>query len=171
MRDTDAVPHAPSKNSFEYIKAGFHPEWDKDPYRVFVYTHSPEVRRKQSHSNTGRVAASTNHCLAASSGRLPWRSAHFTFYRNVFSEICSVTARSAAVGSAIMPPSTCRCHDTGIQGIRDVIRGRGSTVRATISARAGSARPRKIEALTGLDLVDAQEKLLGIPERYSGLPT
>ena len=23
---------------FEYLKAGFNPEWDKDPYRVFVYT-------------------------------------------------------------------------------------------------------------------------------------
>src|SRR5690606_28792154 len=23
---------------FEYLRAGFSPEWDKDPYRVFVYT-------------------------------------------------------------------------------------------------------------------------------------
>ena len=26
------------KMQFDYIKAGFEPEWDKDPYRVFVYT-------------------------------------------------------------------------------------------------------------------------------------
>src|SRR6476660_7414254 len=23
---------------FEYLRAGFHPEWDRDPYRVFAYT-------------------------------------------------------------------------------------------------------------------------------------
>src|SRR5687768_12974838 len=26
------------KMQFDYIRAGFEPEWDRDPYRVFVYT-------------------------------------------------------------------------------------------------------------------------------------
>ncbi len=39
MRDTGAVDQRKIEElKFEYIKAGFHPEWDMDPYRVFVYT-------------------------------------------------------------------------------------------------------------------------------------
>ena len=33
-----------------YIKAGFEPEWDKDPYRVFVYTSLQERATQVSHA-------------------------------------------------------------------------------------------------------------------------
>ena len=39
---------------FEYLKAGFHPEWDKDPYRVFAYTTVQERATQHSHAATGR---------------------------------------------------------------------------------------------------------------------
>ena len=30
---------------FAYIRSGFHPEWDRDPYRVFAYTTMQERER------------------------------------------------------------------------------------------------------------------------------
>ena len=42
---------------FEYLKAGFEPAWDKDPYRVFVYTTLQERATQVSHANTGKVAS------------------------------------------------------------------------------------------------------------------
>ena len=42
---------------FEYIKAGFEPAWDKDPYRVFVYTTLQERATQVSHANTGKLAS------------------------------------------------------------------------------------------------------------------
>ena len=48
---------------FEYLRAGFHPEWDRDPYRVFAYTTVQERATQFSHSETGkdrcRVRAAT----------------------------------------------------------------------------------------------------------------
>ena len=45
------------KMQFDYIKAGFEPEWDKDPYRVFVYTSLQERATQVSHANTGKFAS------------------------------------------------------------------------------------------------------------------
>src|SRR5512134_777453 len=44
---------------FEYLKAGFEPAWDKDPYRVFVYTTLQERATQVSHANTGKLAGET----------------------------------------------------------------------------------------------------------------
>ncbi|HKG93019.1 MAG TPA: acyl-ACP desaturase, partial [Gemmatimonadaceae bacterium] len=44
---------------FEYLRAGFEPAWDKDPYRVFVYTTLQERATQVSHANTGKVAGET----------------------------------------------------------------------------------------------------------------
>ena len=35
---------------FEYLRAGFEPAWDKDPYRVFVYTSLQERATQVSHA-------------------------------------------------------------------------------------------------------------------------
>ena len=40
---------------FAYIRSGFHPQWDRDPYRVFVYTTLQERATQYSHGNTGKV--------------------------------------------------------------------------------------------------------------------
>src|SRR5205085_1503101 len=42
---------------FEYLRAGFNPSWDKDPYRVFVYTTLQERATQVSHANTGQAAS------------------------------------------------------------------------------------------------------------------
>ena len=45
---------------FEYLRAGFHPEWDRDPYRVFAYTTVQERATQFSHSETGKIVPSTS---------------------------------------------------------------------------------------------------------------
>jgi acyl-[acyl-carrier-protein] desaturase len=42
---------------FAYLKAGFQPAWDKDPYRVFAYTTVQERATQVSHGNTGKICA------------------------------------------------------------------------------------------------------------------
>ena len=39
---------------FPYQEAGFNPDWDKDPYKVFVYTTLQEKAAQISHKNTGK---------------------------------------------------------------------------------------------------------------------
>ena len=46
---------AVEKAQFQYVRSGFEPEWDKDPYRVFVYTSAQERATQISHDGTGRV--------------------------------------------------------------------------------------------------------------------
>ena len=41
---------------FEYLRAGFEPAWDRDPYRVFVYTTLQERATQISHANTAKYA-------------------------------------------------------------------------------------------------------------------
>ena len=38
---------------FHYVESGFNPDWDKDPYKVFVYTTLQERATQISHRNTG----------------------------------------------------------------------------------------------------------------------
>ena len=40
---------------FEYLRRGFHPAWDRDPYRVFAYTTVQERATQFSHSETGKI--------------------------------------------------------------------------------------------------------------------
>ena len=49
---------------FEYIRAGFHPEWDRDPYRVFAYTTVQERATQFSHGETGRIVGEYEPRLA-----------------------------------------------------------------------------------------------------------
>jgi acyl-[acyl-carrier-protein] desaturase len=49
---------------FEYLRRGFHPEWDKDPYRVFAYTTVQERATQFSHAETGRIVGEYEPRLA-----------------------------------------------------------------------------------------------------------
>ena len=73
IRDTGVVEQRTLESlKFEYIKAGFQPEWDKDPYRVFVYTTLQERATQQSHANTGRIIGEYEPLL----GCILWKLAH-----------------------------------------------------------------------------------------------
>ena len=156
---------------FEYIKAGFNPEWDKDPYRVFVYTTLQERATQISHANTGRVIEEYEPLLGGILSKIAMEEArHFTFYRKVFTEILkrdpSEALRSAAhVLPAIdMPGITIpglqgfRRRDPPLRNLRSARLSRDRAGPAGALAHRGAGRSRRVGP-------QAQETLLEVPER------
>ena len=163
------------KAQFQYVRAGFEPEWDSDPYRVFVYTSAQERATQISHDGTGRVCGTYEptlqkilHSIAMDEAR------HFTFYRSVFNEVLKRDP-DEALDSAVkilpsidMPGHTLRNFNeyadvvrrSGIYGPRDYL----SVVEALIKVWG-------IDTLTNLKDKGkkAQEKILGIPARLKNV--
>jgi acyl-[acyl-carrier-protein] desaturase len=158
---------------YQYIEAGFDPEWEQDPYRLLAYTSLQEKATQVSHSNTGRQAA--NHeprlqrILAHISGD---ESRHYAFYRAAFGEILRHDPNQAlqslqkvTLGFAMPGHSVA-----GFDEMSDVIR------------RADIFGPRQYQriveelldhwqvgALTGLSAAgeEARDKLMKVPSRLS----
>ena len=158
---------------FEYLRAGFNPEWDKDPYRVFVYTSLQERATQVSHANTGKVAGEYEPTIAEVLANVAKEEArHYTFYRTIFKEVLARDPNGGLVSAAeIMPaidmPGASMPH---FNEMADVIR------------RAGIYGPRDylkiveeqikfwaIETMEGLDEAGkrAQERILAIPKRLT----
>jgi acyl-[acyl-carrier protein] desaturase len=171
-RDTGIIDQRKFEElKFEYVRNGFNPEWDKDPYRVFVYTTLQERATQFSHANTGRVIDQYEPLLGGILGKIAMEEArHFSFYRKVFTEILRRDP-SEALRSAVMVMPAIDMPGVTIPGFREF---------ADVIRRSGIYGPRdylrivqdqlahwKIEALEGLDEWGrkAQEKLLEIPER------
>jgi acyl-[acyl-carrier-protein] desaturase len=172
MRDTDAVHQRTLEElKFEYIKAGFHPEWDKDPYRVFVYTTLQERATQISHGNTGKVVGEYEPVLGGVLRKIAMEEArHFTFYRNVFTEILARDPSEALQSAAHIMPAIDMPGVTipGFKEFADVIRRSGIYgPRDYLRIVQDQLAHWGIEAITGLDDLGrkAQEKLLGIPDR------
>ncbi|HEX7941311.1 MAG TPA: acyl-ACP desaturase, partial [Gemmatimonadaceae bacterium] len=73
---------------FEYLRAGFEPAWDKDPYRVFVYTTLQERATQVSHANTGKLAGEYEPTIGIVLSHVAKEEArHYTFYRTIFKEV------------------------------------------------------------------------------------
>ncbi|MGQ9643773.1 MAG: acyl-ACP desaturase, partial [Ignavibacterium sp.] len=90
---------------FYYQEAGFNPNWDKDPYKVFVYTTLQERATQFSHKNTGKLVGEDEPLLNGILSNIAADEAkHFTFYRNVFKEVLKLDPNRAMVSaSEIMP--------------------------------------------------------------------
>jgi acyl-[acyl-carrier-protein] desaturase len=159
------------KMQFEYIKAGFEPEWDSDPYRVFVYTSLQERATQVSHANTGKFASEYEPLIGEVLSNVAKEEArHYTFYRSVFKAVLERDPNQGLdAASKIMPaidmPGVNMPH---FRELADVVR------------RAGIYGPREylkiveelikywsIDTLTGLNEMGrkAQEKIMGIPAR------
>lgn len=174
MRDTAAVDQRNLEMlKFEYIKAGFHPEWDKDPYRVFVYTTLQERATQMSHANTGRITGEYEPVLGGILRKIAMEEArHFTFYRRIFSEILERDPSEALVSAAFVMPAIDMPGITipGFKDFADVIRRSGIYgPRDYLRIVQENLAHWRVEALTGLDELGrkAQEKLLGIPDRLT----
>lgn len=156
---------------FEYLKAGFEPSWDADPYRVFVYTTLQERATQVSHANTGKLAGEYEPTIGVVLANVAKEEArHYTFYRTVFKEVLARDPnRGLASAAEIMPsidmPGVSMPHfremgdvvrRAGIYGPRDYLK----IVEAQIKFWA-------IDKLDGLDEIGrrAQEKIMGIPAR------
>ncbi len=156
---------------FEYLRAGFEPAWDKDPYRVFVYTTLQERATQVSHANTGKLAGEYEPIIGKVLSNVAKEEArHYTFYRAIFKEVLKrdpnrALASAAEVMPAIDMPGVNMPH---FREMADVIR------------RAGIYGPRdyqkiveeqirfwEIDRLDGLNETGkrAQEIILAIPTR------
>jgi acyl-[acyl-carrier-protein] desaturase len=158
---------------FEYLKAGFEPSWDKDPYRVFVYTTLQERATQVSHANTGKLASEYEPTIGTVLSNVAKEEArHYAFYRTIFKEVLTRDPNRALASAAEIMPSIDMpgVNMPNFREMADVIR------------RAGIYGPRDylkiveeqikfwaIDQLAGLDEVGkrAQEKILGIPARLT----
>lgn len=156
---------------FEYLRAGFEPTWDKDPYRVFVYTTLQERATQVSHANTGKLASEHEPLIGEVLSNVAKEEArHYVFYRAIFERVLARDPNRALESAAhIMPsidmPGISMPHfremadvirRAGIYGPRDYLR----IVQDAIKYWA-------IDAVSGLNEAgrQAQEKILAIPAR------
>jgi acyl-[acyl-carrier-protein] desaturase len=161
------------KLQYQYIEAGFDPEWEQDPYRLLAYTSLQEKATQIAHSNTGRMAGNyeprLQRVLAHISGD---ESRHYQFYRGAFTEILKHDPNQALVSlqKVTLGFSMPGHNVSGFTDMSEVIR------------RAHIFGPRQyqdiveellehwqIGALTGLSAVgeEARDKLMKVPKRLS----
>lgn len=156
---------------FEYLRAGFDPVWDKDPYRLFVYTTLQERATQESHSNTGKLAATNEPVIGSVLTNVAQEEArHYTFYRTVFDEVLQRDPdRALESASHILPGIDMPgASMPGFREFADVIRRSGiygpwdylRIVQEQI-------RHWQIDGLNGLNALGrrAQERILAIPDR------
>jgi len=95
---------------FEYLRAGFHPEWDRDPYRVFAYTTVQERATQFSHGETGRIVGEYEPRLAEVLSHIAKDEArHYAFYRSVFELILERDPNANFATTASSIPSCASC--------------------------------------------------------------
>lgn len=172
VRDTRLVDQRRLERlQFEYIRAGFNPQWDRDPYRVFAYTTLQERATQRSHAETAKLVGEYDPMLGTVLSRVAGEEArHYTFYRTIFEEVLQRDPDGALASAAHILPGI-DMPGLSIPGFRDF---------AEVIRRAGIYGPRdylrivqeqigywKVEALTGLTELGrmAQEKILEIPDR------
>ena len=156
---------------FEYLRRGFHPEWDKDPYRVFAYTTVQERATQFSHAETGRIVGEYEPRLAEVLSHVAKDEArHYAFYRHVFELILDRDPNGALHSAAFILPAIDMPGVTmpGFKELADVIR-RAEIYgpRDYLRIVQEQIRDWKIESIQGLNEIGriAQEKIMGIPAR------
>ncbi|MGQ0764948.1 MAG: acyl-ACP desaturase [Gemmatimonadota bacterium] len=158
---------------FDYLRAGFDPEWDRDPYRVFVYTTLQERATQVSHANTGKLAGQYEPLVGEVLANVAKEEArHYTFYRNVFKEVLIRDPDAALISAAAVMPAI-DMPGINIPGFRDM---------ADVVRRAGIYGPREYLRIVeeqirywAVDAVSAmtesskraQELILQIPSRLT----
>ena len=156
---------------FEYLKAGFEPAWDKDPYRVFVYTTLQERATQVSHANTGKLASEYEPTIGMVLSNVAKEEArHYTFYRTIFKEVLDRDPNRALASAAEVMPSIDMpgVNMPHFKELADVIRRAGIYgPREYLRIVEEQIRFWAIDKITGLDEVGkrAQEVILGIPKR------
>ncbi|MGH7448875.1 MAG: acyl-ACP desaturase, partial [Longimicrobiales bacterium] len=159
------------KMQFEYLRAGFEPVWDKDPYRVFVYTTLQERATQVSHAATGKLASATEPMIGKVLANVAKEEArHYAFYREIFKNVLTRDPNrglvsAAAVMPAIDMPGVLMPH---FREMADVIRRAGIYgPRDYLKIVQEQIRYWAIDTLEGLNEAgrQAQETILAIPKR------
>jgi acyl-[acyl-carrier-protein] desaturase len=90
---------------YAYLEAGFAPEWDNDPYKVFVYTTLQERATHISHRKTGELAGEEEPLLKDILKNVATdESKHFTFYLKTFKAILDIDPNRALQSAATLMP-------------------------------------------------------------------
>jgi acyl-[acyl-carrier-protein] desaturase len=156
---------------FEYLRAGFEPAWDKDPYRVFVYTTLQERATQVSHANTGKLAGEYEPTIGTVLQNVAKEEArHYTFYRAIFREVMKRDPNRALASAAEVMPSIDMpgVNMPHFREMADVIRRAGiSGPRDYMRIVEEQIRYWEIDAVEGLNEVGkrAQELIMAVPAR------
>jgi acyl-[acyl-carrier-protein] desaturase len=158
---------------YEYIEAGFNPQWQDDPYRLLAYTSLQEKATQTAHSNAGRIAGQYDPLLQRILAHISAdESRHYAFYRDSFAEVLKQDSNRALAALAAVAPALAMPGHT-IAGYAQM---------SEVERRAGIYGPREylklvedlvrhwtIDKLTGLSSVGraAQDKLMQLPTRLA----
>ena len=176
VRDSKILDQlALEKLQYQYLEAGFNPNWQQDPYRLIAYTSLQEKATQLSHANLARLAAPYETKLQHILSRVAADEArHHRFYRDTFALLLeadperALQAAWAVMPSMVMPGHTIPgfrelsdcARQAGIYGpqdyagiVRDLLKCWGIA-----AARGLSHRSEQL-----------QEKLLLLPERIMKL--
>ena len=158
---------------FEYLRAGFAPAWDRDPYRVFAYTTVQERATQHSHAATGELINQYDEGLGMILDRIAREEArHFAFYRTIMKEILDRDPDQALQSIVLVLPSIDMPGHTmpGFRELADVIRRSGiygpRDYLRIVQEQIKFWRIETLEGLTELGRI-AQEKILSIPDRLA----
>jgi acyl-[acyl-carrier-protein] desaturase len=161
------------KMQFDYLRAGFAPAWDRDPYRVFVYTSLQERATQVSHANVGKLASEYEPTIGVVLQNVAKEEArHYTFYRTIFKAVLDRDPNRALDSAAkLMPaidmPGVNMPH---FRELADVVRRAGIYgPRDYLKIVEDLIKHWAIDTLSGLNDVGqrAQEKIMGIPARLA----
>ena len=159
------------KMQYVYVEKGFNPDWDKDPYQVFVYTTLQERATQFSHKNTGSYIGEDEPLINGMLSSIAADEAkHFTFYRKVFKAILEIDPNRALQSAlAIMPGIDMPgLSMPNFREMADVIRRAGIYGPLDYKQIVEEALQYwNIEMLEGLNDIGraAQDKLMAIPKR------
>ena len=156
---------------YHYVESGFNPDWNMDPYKVFVYTTLQERATQISHKNTGKATGEEEPLLFGILSNIAADEAkHFTFYRNVFKEILKLDPNGALISAATIMPAIDMpgISMPNFRELADVVRRTGIYTPWDYKEIVEELiKFWEIGSFTGLNEIaaTAQEKILSIPVR------
>lgn len=160
---------------YQYLEAGFDPEWHADPYQLLAYTSLQERATQAAHANTGKLAAKHEPLIQRILGHIAAdESRHFRFYRDAFRGLLEVDPTGAMQSALkVMPRLAMPGHSiAGYIEMAEVVR------RADIY---GPRDYRKVvsECLDAWGIAElkpddaagreAQDKMMAVPARLDKL--
>ncbi len=113
------------QQQYEYIEAGFDPDWGHDPYKLLAYTSLQERATQYAHANLARIAAPVEPRLQKILARVAGdESRHYAFYRDAFALVLEADPeRAIAAAWAVMPRMAMPGHQMpGFAALTDVAR-------------------------------------------------
>ena len=94
-------PRVLEEMQFAYLKTGYDPDWQRDPYQLFAYTSLQERATQVCHQNNARRGGEYDPIIARGLERVGAEEArHFHFYRQVFAEVLARDADRALASLA-----------------------------------------------------------------------